>query len=356
MCSKKEKYDLKNNCSIMNSMLILLAISLLFTSCAGMKSVRNGNVVAYKNGKKVIIERNKDEKKDVNNDIAEFEKLILENKDSKKIEVDELQKEKKSNPTETEIGLPSINDQLAKLKSDQESSNKRIDRVEDRLDKIEKLLASLQNDMDLLIDKNKDVPATGAQNIIKSEKTFTFKPDNSENTNKQDLANLAEDETFINDEPQKIIKKVNKSTKKQIKNAIPKSSNIDKTNSKNDATQNIQVQQGINEFKKGNFNEAIKLLKLAKSNETSKKNQSEISFYLAEAYFKSGDYQNSMSNYAAVIQNNNSSFVAESQMKIAESNLRLGKVNDAKLAYQKLITSFPDSQYVPIAKKMLQQL
>ena len=357
MCSKKEKYGLKNKCSIMNSMLILLATSILLSSCAGMKSVRNGNVVAYKNGKKVIIERNNNESsKNVNQDIAEFEKLILENKDIKKSEVDELPIEGKNKVNESNLALPSINDQLAGLKNDQENSKKRIERVEDRLDKIEKILASLQSDIDLLIDKNKDIPATGAHNINQSEKVFTFKPDNSNKNNKRELANLAEDETFIDEEPQKIVKKVSQSPKKHIKQVNSSNNITQKNNVKNEPSQNIQIQQGINEYKKGNFKEAIKLLNLAKSNETSKKSQSDISYYLAESYFKSGDYQNSMSNYATVIQNNNSSFVAESQMKIAESNLRLGKLNDAKLAYQKLIASFPDSQYVPIARKMLQQL
>jgi len=362
MWGKKDKFCNKKYCSILNNMIILLAISLIFQSCSGMKSIRNGNVAALKNGKKVVKDINESEnKKDVNNEIADFEKLILENKKSKVANTEELQHSENDLAANIPIAIPSINDQLSLLKSDQDKSKIRIDKVEERLDRIEKILASLQEDLDLLIDKNKETPMTGAQDL-KNKKQFTFASDNEESgKSSQEVTDLAEDETFLEDKPEskKIIKKVTATKKKiapkpqkqTITNTEPKEEVV-----KNDISQNVKIQQGINELKQGNYKKSIQFLNEAKAQETSKKNQSIIAYNLADAYFKSGDYQNSMVNYASVIQNNNSSYIAESQMKLAESNLRLGKVGEAKLAYQKLIASFPDSQYVPIARKMLQQL
>ncbi|HRP02957.1 MAG TPA: tetratricopeptide repeat protein [Candidatus Kapabacteria bacterium] len=328
-----------------------------------MRTVRNGNLSAYKNinstsdydllNHKEGIENIEDKK--VSDKISSFEKKVLDNKH--KIVQEKETISPKMNDENVAENLPSISQQLAQLKSEQDKANTRIDGVEQRLDKIEKILQSMQYDIDRLVDNANQTPMTGANNNESKKKEFTFKPDNSKSSKSEDIENVAEDETFLNEESTQIVKKVKKAPKKKVLKVEAKNQNIIKSNHEvSDISQNVQIQKGITEFRKGNFNESIKLLNIAKSKETSKKTQSEIIFYLAQAYFSIGDYNNSSLNYNNVIQNNNSSYIAESQLKLAESNLRLGKIDDARDAYQKLIASYPESRYVPIARKMLQQL
>ncbi len=362
MIDIKEIFSKISKCSNMNNLIILLASVLVLQSCSGIKSVRNGSIATLKNnGKELEARENISEKeqnsakKSVIKNIENFENLISKNQNINKKEDNLSSKDIDELPSESLI--PTINQQLAQLQKSQNETNIRVDRLESRLEKIEKILAEMQIDIDDLIDKNTGLPATGAENSTNSSKVYTFKPDNIYNKNNDEINKIANDETFYSEKSQKQSISNKKKVDKVAKSHPEKYVKIEnKRTATNELSQNVVLQQGINEFKKGNYDDSIKLLKSAKSDETSKKSVSEIAFFLAESYFNLGDYQNSIDYYNDVIKNNNSSYTAASQLKLAESNLRLGKVNNAKNEYQRLIASFPDSQYVPIARKMLQQL
>jgi len=326
-----------------------------------MKSIRNGGLSTLnKNNSKNLEEKNNNENNALHlKNIREFDKKLNPSPNDTKGE-ESLQNSISDYPTSAiskekqKSIIPSIKAQIEMLEQKQNISDNRLDSIVDKLEIIEKKISKISYDIDLLYDKNISEPEIGNSGAIikSSRKELLFEADNiidkKDNIASKKLMDQAEKETYLT---KKSIPKRKKIAPKQV--AVKTDVLYNQTIK---LQENPTMQQGISEFHKGNYQNSIKLLSEAKLSETSKKNQSEIAFYLAESFFQSGDYKHALSNYQNVVSNNNSNFTAESQLKYAESYMRLGKIVEAKLAYQKLIASYPESQFVPIARKMLQQL
>lgn len=122
------------------------------------------------------------------------------------------------------------------------------------------------------------------------------------------------------------------------------------------STTSSDLDSGKTAFETGKFKDAINILENAIANESSIEKLSESHFYLGESYFATEQFQKAIKNYKRVIEIEKAKRKDKAQSQIAESYIKTGNINEAKVAYSDLITMFPKSQFVPKAKKMLQQL
>jgi len=68
------------------------------------------------------------------------------------------------------------------------------------------------------------------------------------------------------------------------------------------------------------------------------------------------DYDKSIEFMNKVLNSQDSQYLDGARIRKAEANLKSGKIIEAKADYQALIRNHPSSNYVPKARKMLQQL
>src|SRR5690606_27926529 len=119
---------------------------------------------------------------------------------------------------------------------------------------------------------------------------------------------------------------------------------------------NKEFNIGKDYLAKQDYKNAIASFKSALSTVTSKMKEAEIEYLIGESYYFLGDYDRTIEFMNKVLSAKESSLQDGARLRKAEANLKSGKVSDAKAEYQTLIRDHPSSNYVPQARKMLQQL
>ncbi len=124
--------------------------------------------------------------------------------------------------------------------------------------------------------------------------------------------------------------------------------------------QNVEIAEefrnAMSSYGKKNFPETI-----TKLNEVIKSAKDpmligECNFFLGESHFGLRDYLKALDYFNKVLRSPNKARQDDAQNKIAECNARTGKIKEAREAYQALLRKYPQSEFVPVARKMLQQL
>jgi TolA-binding protein len=83
---------------------------------------------------------------------------------------------------------------------------------------------------------------------------------------------------------------------------------------------------------------------------------SKCNYWLGESHFGLNQYDKAISYFDKVLKSGSASKKDDAMIMIAEAQVRSGKINEAKKMFNSFITVYPQSQFVPRAKKMLQQL
>jgi TolA-binding protein len=391
MSDKIDFFQGKLSRLILSNWLILLSFLFIvgIVNCSGTRSVRSGGIYTHSTPEKHIEEKNPNIKNDnFSKAIEEYENRIK----SKKLTETKLVSsvDTKITPVDNDVNItnqsriPTLREQMQTLAEDQKMINKRIDTVKNDIYEIKSILKNIQGSVDLMYDSQKITPETGVLKLdMKKDESINPKqkqndyiilPDSKESNpnvapkklNKEELKKRAIAETF-SDISQKTVKKTQKleSAGKQLKKsnaATVKNKKTEDIKSKESKNQELvfklsdSVKTGINEYKSANYSKAIKILTSSINEETSLKNLSEIHYFIAESYFAIRDYKNSINYFTKVLEYRDSPYKPKAQLKIAESNMRSGRIPEAKIAYEKLIENYPESEFVPQARKMLQQL
>lgn len=79
-------------------------------------------------------------------------------------------------------------------------------------------------------------------------------------------------------------------------------------------------------------------------------------YWLGESYFATGKYDEAVNQFKAVLAQKNSAKLDDAMIMLGETYFRQGKKEDAKKTFSSLISTFPTSEFVPRARKRLQQL
>lgn len=79
-------------------------------------------------------------------------------------------------------------------------------------------------------------------------------------------------------------------------------------------------------------------------------------YWLGESYFATGKYDEAVNQFKAVLAQKNSAKLDDAMIMLGETYFRQGKKEDAKKTFSSLLSTFPTSEFVPRARKRLQQL
>jgi TolA-binding protein len=377
---------------------VLLIATFITTSCVppidktgnrlGKKEMEL-NLANFSNQRKKDSNRNKqnnstknnsDQNEDANDDpIAQFEKRVTKSKDNAK-----SKKDTKSNPMNP-------NDDLLQRQEDFEYSvNESISNLKGEIIEIKGMLSDIASDK-LKPTTGRNNPATTKQNAQidyiepiettaspSSSSTQYFDNDLIENT--FIISSEEEAETIKTSLKEQSVKQTPKSTtaKSVEKKSTPKARkdfNIAKTNTPKPApvATDTEVKSDISvpsvsptlvdgyvadakgKIAKGDYSGAISQLEQALQSAKDQNTVANCNYLLGECNFNLRDYARAIPYYKSVL-SGKSDKKDSATARIAEAYYRVGKTDEAKLAYQNLLKEFPKSAHSSKAKKMLQQL
>lgn len=225
----------------------------------------------------------------------------------------------------SERKIPTLREQMAVFSKKQNEIDDKVNSLNAEIQDIKKTLSRIENKINS--SEKQIIPVKKEQDIIY--------PDRVEKP-KKDVKEKAVEETFIAKEENP---KTNKVTKKNNVNLKP------------------EYESALNDFNNEKYNEAIKVFKEIASKTNDKILKSKSNYYIAKSYQKVNNHKEAVSYFNKVVDSPNESInQAELISELAESNLKAGKIEDAKRTYKNIIEKYPESPYVPIAMKMLQQL
>jgi TolA-binding protein len=137
----------------------------------------------------------------------------------------------------------------------------------------------------------------------------------------------------------------------------PKESVVDAPNSTTaNTTGSASYNTALALFAKKQYSEAINLLSEITSKEKSGATVANAYYWMAESYFGMGKYADAIKNFDKVLELKSPQKSDDALAGIAEAQAKNGNTTEAKKVYQRLLSQYPQSDYVAQARKRLQQL
>ncbi len=368
------RYIAKNNIElffIIKNWLIFSSIAcmILVSSCSP-RSVRYNN---QKPVSKTVSQENKDYRhlkrneikpddkksnnnKDNTNKIDEFANLIEQK--NKTIDFSESYQPKdfqEHSQEESETSVPSLSQQLKKLSEEQATTRTKVDKLGTDVEEIKTSLSQIRRYLD---ESKTTTPTKG-------------KPTKSTNTSKTQSSNssiilpdeqVENEKKIVNNSSENALKGGGNFTIAPVAAKTPEKPVVeevklpDKVEDLNGNTSESIYQTAITDFERKDYSSAVANMKAAI--DTSKDNVfiSKCNYWLGEAYYMLQNFSVAIEFYRKTLKEKKSPYRDKAQMMIAESLLRLGNAEKARIYYQTLINENPNSEYIPKARKMLQQL
>lgn len=109
-------------------------------------------------------------------------------------------------------------------------------------------------------------------------------------------------------------------------------------------------------FAKKQYSEAINLLSEITTKEKSGTTVANAYYWMAESYFGMGKYADAIKHFDKVLELKSPQKSDDALAGIAEAQAKNGNTTEAKKVYQRLLSQYPQSDYVAQARKRLQQL
>jgi TolA-binding protein len=328
------------------------------------------------------------------NNILEFEKRIGNSKSNTR----------NSNNSTPETSakskaLPSLKEQIEELYQKQDATDESIYNLKGDLIEIKGMISEIAAEKFQPVAAKQSPTSTNNLSKLSNDSDMDFPQNHS--IIHSDEESMTDDNLIIDDAKNKAVQKQEKSpssatkpeeksTPKQnknfkiVKDTPQKSSNDSKDNSKekdnsqpetntaintnnNASSPNAEANETntkttesdfsniISAIAKKDYNAAVKQIndkmKTAKNAEII----ANCNYWLGECSFNQRDYSKSIDYYKQALSKQcDKKDVA--QARLAEAYLRVGKNDEAKVAYQTLLREYPKSTHTPTAKKMLQQL
>ncbi|MCX7736342.1 MAG: tetratricopeptide repeat protein [Candidatus Kapabacteria bacterium] len=359
---------------IIKSCLILSTIvfNLILTSCSIPNSVRSGNQFFTSNSK---VDNKKKEvvKDEKSTQLQEAERLFekMSNNISNKnlnTEVDPNNEEFNTNPQRK---IPSLREQM-KIYTEQQ------DKMLDKLTFLERDIDNIKNDIEdikvtirsilanlnqksatgIYGDENSKHKETKNEVYENNQSGFYLYPDEESEKSSNDLAENTSKQK--RSEPKKSNLKEN--TKKNISISTEKPSNnksnveINKANNTQKTTNPQEFELAMDFLAKRDYQSAVAELTKLENNQKNSSEKLKTYYWLGESYFGLGNYSKAIDYFRKVVKSGDSYKKDYATIMIAESYLRIGRIEDAKKSYAKFVDEYPNSNQIPRAKKMLQQL
>jgi len=109
-------------------------------------------------------------------------------------------------------------------------------------------------------------------------------------------------------------------------------------------------------FNSRNYDQAITLFKETLDKYPKGTYADNCVYWIGESYYAKGDYASAIAAFKRVFTYANTSKADDAQLKLGLSYHKLGQYGAAKEAFTRLVNRYPASEYVPKAKKYLQDM
>ena len=372
---------IKDNCTIIAT---IIAGLLFFSACSHPRSVRPGNNFAVKteinkDKPKVHAPRSATKVKKENIQPEQKEAAVIENIADEQTPEQNNSNSESISDIEPAKHLPTLKEQLNSIVEDQQTIIKDVNSLQSEVQSIKTDIQDIKSELLRLNGKKSDNAIKGPTKLSPVELDIEELPSGKDSVGVPDGTILSDEESSDKGEvynakpiskPTPSVPKKKQANKKTIQ--VNKSVRIPVKIQKQDPvehkviSEDKPVKQSSNEaldiitaknsMIHKDYNTAIdQLSKIAKT----EKNPVVISdchFYIGESHFGLHQYDKAITFYDKVVNSSVSNKRDEAQIKIAESNIRLGKADFAKKAYEDFVQKFPKSDLLPKARKMLQQL
>jgi TolA-binding protein len=247
--------------------------------------------------------------------------------------------------------IPTLREQMKSLSDDQVLMRQDLSEMKNDISEIKSMLSN----SDLSMNKNVSEPSAvaGVKRKI-MEQTF-IEPDEKVREKNVIYAdeNVSKSKNNGIKKPSITAKNSSKKTVKSIPAANDDDNALDYTNQ---GINNPNFKSALDLYNARSYNASIaKLQEIIKSSKN-KELVSAANYLAGESYYAMKQYKEAIKHYKSVIKYGNNAKNDDAQIMIAESYIRSGEIPQAKSAFKSLIDNFPNSEFLPRARKMLQQL
>lgn len=153
----------------------------------------------------------------------------------------------------------------------------------------------------------------------------------------------------INEQKQATVAKIPKTDELQDKNASNKKSASDTLTASNYKT-------ALRLISRRDYAQSIPYLQAAIEKPDNMSTKVNSQYWLGESYFAIGKFDDAANQFKLVLSQKNSAKLDDAMVMLGETYYRQGKKEEAKKTFSSLLTTFPASEFVPRARKRLQQL
>lgn len=142
-------------------------------------------------------------------------------------------------------------------------------------------------------------------------------------------------------------------------------SQLDAERTKAKAVQNLaptsssfkdQYQVGLSEYRARRYRAAINKFEQLLATNPNNTLADNCQYWIGESYYGLGEYTKAIAAFEKVFSFNNSNKNDDAQLKLGMCYWRLNETNRAKEEFERLLSHYPDSEYVSIARKYLNKL
>lgn len=336
------------------SAIWLIICTFMFIGCTP-SAVRTGN----KPIKKTSVAKSQKQEVPIDDKIAEFEKNI----NTRKAESNSQNKI-----------LPTLEEQLAAIGNEQVIMKNQISNLQKDVEELRYTLDEIKGSLQKsnIVEKKNAVagiPTNKEESVEKAEpqannsaillsdeeagKNYIKRTQKVASESTQKVTNTRRTSSSIN----KTIQQSSNSIKqKKVVQTAEKPQNKPNQENKQEVNDKAEMTQSLELISKRQYDKAIEELEKVANSTKNEAVKNEAKYLLAESHSQLGNYEQAAEIYAELLKRGNSEKSAEIAIKLADCKIKLGRVAEAKNTYREIIEKYPRSEYVPKARKMLQQM
>jgi|GEM_PF-4490176 len=365
--------------SAMWLLLTLLLSFFVLVSCSTPSSVSRSYTKPIE---KLVVNKSESNNASTNTstDKDEFSKLMSEakSKDNKSSNSSKNKSSKNKNndfstSSNTISSLPKFDEMVLKLEKDvseikSDVTSLKNDNVEIKssLEEIKEVLRSINekrakvsvvgdmNENDIYKQSKSEIPNIAANKPTENRNLdYDIKPkkvilSNEKINEKNQAKNITKNTAPKETKEVKVIQ--------EIKNNNPQTKPNVADNSAKEAPKDDKLSIAMDNIKSKKYKEAINDL-IDVLNSTSNANlKGETQYYLGESHLNLRNYDKAIDYFKSVLKSPKTDYYDDSSFKIADSYYKKGDKSSAKNEFQNFVKNYPSSNFLPFARKMIQQL
>lgn len=129
-----------------------------------------------------------------------------------------------------------------------------------------------------------------------------------------------------------------------------------KQDTKTDSITGSSYRNALRLISRREYAQAIPYLQSAIAKPENAATKLNAQYWLGEAMFATGNYEQALTQFTMILNQKNSSKLDDAMIMMGETYYKQGRKDEAVKTFNKLIATFPTSEFIPRARKRLQQL